>query len=83
MYLVCEGFSMLELYRRYGWMNHEYEFPTAFHANSLTPKTLRAIILRCVAPSPSDRPTLEQLARLLHRLVDAKENHGRKDGDGL
>jgi hypothetical protein len=65
MYLICEGVSMVDLYRRYGWINHEYDFPTAFGPESLTPELIRPIILRCVSVEPSERITLAELASLL------------------
>jgi hypothetical protein len=68
MYLVSEGFSMLDIYAKYGWTNADYDFPTVFHPTSPTPELVQYIIRRCVAPSPSDRLSLQDLLSLLVSL---------------
>ena len=69
MFLVCEGISMIDIYREFGWINHELHFNTTFEDNSNTPICLRDIISKCTALPVAERITLTGLENALKTLV--------------
>ncbi|KAF2107817.1 kinase-like domain-containing protein [Lophiotrema nucula] len=65
MYLICEGMSMIDIYRTVGWVNVDAKFPTVFGSESTTPECLRPLIIRCVQEDANSRIGLDQLAEEL------------------
>lgn len=72
LYLVCEGVEMAKVYREMGW-TQDGAFLTVFSAKSSAPPELQKIISLCVSQDPSQRPSLEALAKML-RAADKKLN---------
>lgn len=61
MYLICEGTSMVDIYREFGWVNLDYQPETSFQHGSKTPVCLRDIILKCTNTEPATRIGLKEL----------------------
>ncbi|OCL02480.1 kinase-like protein [Glonium stellatum] len=68
MYLICEGISMVEVYRDKGWVNHEHHFQSEFGEGSATPEPMRNVIRRCLTISPKERITLGGMLDVLSSL---------------
>lgn len=70
MYLICEGTSMMDIYRTVGWVNVKAAFPTTFDLESKTPQCLRSLIVGCVEHDPLKRIGLDKLAEEIEKYIE-------------